>query len=184
VASVVLVVSEARRAWAERFVRREGFRKVRRVAAGGAERADSVRAGLGAIPPGNSVVLIHDAARALVPRAVIERVINAARRTGAALAARRVPDTLKRGRARGGRFVVQRTLPRADLWLAQTPQGFRSDVLARVAPRLVSSLTDDVQAAERRGIPVEIVEGSALNFKVTIPEDLEMCRMLLKGVAA
>ena len=180
VKAVVLVVSPDRQAWAERYVRRDGFRKVYRVVAGGRERADSVRAGLRAAPPAD-VLLIHDGARALVSRALVERVAAAAHKTGAALAARPVPDTLKQGVLRGGRVRVTCTVPRADLWLAQTPQGFRWDILPQVMPRLTSDLTDDVQAAERLGIPVEMVEGSALNFKVTVPEDLAVCRAVLGG---
>jgi 2-C-methyl-D-erythritol 4-phosphate cytidylyltransferase len=179
VREVVLVVAQDRLVWARRFVRRAGLKKVRTILAGGRERADSVRAGLGAVSPEADVVLIHDAARVLVSRDLIERVATAARRTGAALAARPVPDTVKAVVRKRARFFVKGTVPRAGLWLAQTPQGFRSDVARRIAARLTSSLTDDVQAAERLGIPVEIVPGAAANFKVTVPEDLDLSRVIL-----
>lgn len=175
---VVLVVAKERVGWARRFVNRSGFKKVAAVVPGGRERADSVRAGLAAVSSKRRVVLIHDAARALVSRDIVERVIVAARRSGAALAARPVADTVKRAVPKGDRFIVKQTLPRSGLWLAQTPQGFRGEVAHRIAPRLSSHLTDDVQAAERLGIPVEIVLGSARNFKVTVPEDFALCRDL------
>lgn len=178
VVDVVVVVAEDRLAWARRFAKRSGFRKVRAVVPGGRERADSVRAGLGAVSPEAEVVLIHDAARALVSRDIVERVAVAAKRTGASLAARPVADTVKVAVAKSGRTFVRRTVPRAGLWLAQTPQGFRSDVAQRIAPRLSSTLTDDVQAAEKMGIPVEIVWGSATNFKVTVPEDFNLCQAI------
>lgn len=178
VVGVVLVVAEDRLAWARRFVKRSKFKKVCAIVPGGKERADSARAGLAMVPSEGSVILIHDAARALVSRDVVERVAVAAKRTGAALAARPVADTVKGAVIRGGRSFVQRTVPREGLWLAQTPQGFRADVLRRITPRLSARLTDDVQAAEKMGIPVEIVMGAATNFKITVPEDFTLCRAL------
>lgn len=167
--------------WAEKFVRREKFSKVCAVVAGGAERADSVKNGVRACPSGWDVVLIHDAARALVSSDVISKVALAARKTGAALAAWPVPDTLKRARSGpGGAFLVERTVPREGLWLAQTPQGFRRDVAERLfrgaSPR---GITDDVQLAERAGVPVALVAASPANFKVTLPEDFRLCAALL-----
>lgn len=179
VVEVVLVVAAERLAWARRFVQRSKFKKVRAIVPGGRERADSVRAGFAVVSPAVDVVLIHDAARALVSRDIVERVAIAARRSGAALAARPVADTVKEAVAKRGRPFVKGTVPRAGLWLAQTPQGFRADMVLRIAPRLSSTLTDDVQTAEKMGIPVEMVLGSARNFKVTVPEDFELCRVLL-----
>ena len=143
---------------------------------GGAFRGASVRNGVRALSDKATVVLVHDAARPMITADVVRRVERAARRTGAALAAWPLSDTLKDGR--GGRRV-KRTVPRDGLWLAQTPQGFRRgrplDCL--LAPR--PDATDDVALAERRGLPVEIVEGSASNIKVTYPHDLKVCRALL-----
>jgi 2-C-methyl-D-erythritol 4-phosphate cytidylyltransferase len=178
VREVVLVVANDRLAWARRFVRRGGYKKVRTIVPGGRERADSVRAGLAGVSSVVDVVLIHDAARALVSREILNRVAAAARRSGAALAARPVADTVKGSTSKRGRVYATRTVPRAGLWLAQTPQGFRSDIVPRIAPRLSSRLTDDVQAAERLGIPVEMVEGAVENFKVTVPEDFDLCRAI------
>ncbi len=178
VAAIALVVPADHRRRVERYVRNAGFRKVAAVVPGGGERAESVRAGLRALPGRCDIVLVHDAARALVDRGVVERVIRAARRTGAALAAWPVPDTVKEGAARGRRTLVRRTVPRAGLWLAQTPQGFRREE-ARKFFHAGGVFTDDVQVLERAGRPVEIVLGSARNFKVTRAEDFELCRKIL-----
>lgn len=179
VSAVVVVAPAERVAGVRRAVARAGFRKVSAVVSGGAERLDSVRAGLRALPPSVDLVLVHDAARALVDAGVVARVIAGARRSGAALAAWPVPDTVKESSSRGGRSWVRRTVPRAGLWLAQTPQGFRR-ALARTLFETAGPLTDDVQALERAGRPVELVLGSARNFKVTVREDIALCRALLK----
>lgn len=179
VKNIVLVLSPDYIDWAPGFLRRHKLRKVAVVAVGGRERADSVRAGVSAVPAGTSVVLVHDAARALVSRDVVERVIRAARRSGAALAAWPVPDTVKLAHA-GVRPTVRKTIPRRGLWLAQTPQGFRAEVAAKLFATNRRSLTDDVQLAEKAGKRVELVLGSARNFKVTVPEDFQVCEALLK----
>lgn len=174
---VVVVPREFVAATARRL---KPFRKIRAVTAGGATRAESVRAGVRRLPSDVEVILVHDAARVLVGRAVIERVAAAAHRAGAALAAWPVPDTLKEGVVRGKKIFVRRTVPRAGLWLAQTPQGFRRDRLSALfqAP---ADLTDDVQVFERAGKDVEIVLGDARNFKVTVPEDFELAKSLLSS---
>lgn len=179
VAAVVIVVPAERAVGVRRAMGRARFRKVVAVVPGGAERLDSVRAGLRVLPSSVDVVLVHDAARALVDAGVVTRVIAGARRSGAALAAWPVPDTVKESSARGGRFWVRRTVPRTGLWLAQTPQGFRR-ALSRTLFETAGPLTDDVQALERAGRPVELVLGSARNFKVTVREDIALCRALLK----
>jgi 2-C-methyl-D-erythritol 4-phosphate cytidylyltransferase len=179
VREVVLVLSSDSLDWGRRFVRREKLHKVKAVVAGGAERADSVRNGVAAASPDADVVLIHDAARALVTPDIISRVAEAARRSGAALAAWPVPDTLKL--ARGGAAPrVRRTMPRDGVWLAQTPQGFRRDVARKLYAKRAPAATDDVQLAERAGVPVALVAAAPSNFKVTRPEDFDLCRALLR----
>lgn len=182
VTAVVLVVSADRLDWAAAYCRRERLNKVVAVVPGGAERSDSVRNGVMACPAEADVLLIHDAARALVPPDVISKVARAAVKRGAALAAWPVPDTLKLA-AEGSFPRVKKTVPRAGLWLAQTPQAFRRDVARKLfskpAPR---GMTDDVQLAERAGIPVELVPASSANFKVTLPDDFKMAKALLNGL--
>lgn len=175
VRSIVLVVAPDFIKWAVSFLSRSKGRKPVTVVAGGRERSDSVRNGILACGASADVILIHDAARPLVTPGVISRVAKAARRTGAALAAWPVPDTIKESRGKR----VRRTVPRDGLWLAQTPQGFRRDVAVRLFRRPTRALTDDVQWAERAGVPVELVSASPMNFKVTLPEDFVLCRRLL-----
>jgi 2-C-methyl-D-erythritol 4-phosphate cytidylyltransferase len=141
--------------------------------AGGAERQDSMRAGLEALPAGIELVAVHDAARPLVRPDDVARVIAAAARTGAALLAVPVRDTLKR--ARDGR--VAETLSRAECWAAQTPQVFRVALLREALVKAEAEgfvATDDAQLVERLGAPVEIVEGDPGNLKITWPEDVAL----------
>jgi 2-C-methyl-D-erythritol 4-phosphate cytidylyltransferase len=146
--------------------------------AGGRERQDSVRAGLAALPPAAEWVAVHDAARALVRPEAVERVIEAARETGAALLATPVRDTIKRVAA--GRVVE--TPPRAACWAAQTPQVFRVEILREAlakadAERFVG--TDDAELVERLGVAVRVVEGDRDNLKLTHPEDLVLAERIL-----
>jgi len=145
------------------------------VVAGGAARADSVRRGLAALPACD-LVLVHDAARPFASAALARAVALAAAREGAALAALQASDTVKRS---GPAERVAETLDRRDIWLAQTPQGFRADVLRRAfaaAGAAAAEATDECQLVERMGLPVALVAGEAGNFKITTPEDVARAR--------
>jgi 2-C-methyl-D-erythritol 4-phosphate cytidylyltransferase/2-C-methyl-D-erythritol 2,4-cyclodiphosphate synthase len=144
--------------------------------AGGERRQDSVRAGLDALADDADVVLIHDAARPFVDGALIDRVIEAARRTGAALPAVMARDTVKRVPATGS--LVAETIPRGEIWLAQTPQGFTREVLVEAVAHGAGGFeaTDEAMLVERAGRPVEIVAGEARNFKITTAEDVMTAR--------
>jgi 2-C-methyl-D-erythritol 4-phosphate cytidylyltransferase len=169
VEGVVVVASEltldaCRREVVERF----GFRKVSTLVLGGAERQDSVRAGLEATR--SPLVLVHDAARPLVTPQAIRNVARAAHRHGAAVLASPAVDTVK---IVNGRGRVVDTPDRARVWLAQTPQGFRRRVLETAYRRNGRrDATDDVQLVERAGGRVVVVPGNGTNFKVTTREDL------------
>jgi 2-C-methyl-D-erythritol 4-phosphate cytidylyltransferase len=146
-------------------------RKIVTPVAGGAERQDSMRAGMSALPAEVELVAIHDAARPLVRPADVARVVAAAARSGAALLAVPVRDTLKR--VRNGRVVE--TPPRDGLWAAQTPQVFRAALLREALAKAEADGfqgTDDAQLIERLGCTVEIVEGDPGNLKITWPADL------------
>jgi len=145
---------------------------------GGAERQDSMAAGLAALPADVAVVAVHDAARPLVRPEAVDRVVRAALRDGAAILAVPVRDTIKR--VRGGRVVE--TPPRRECFAAQTPQVFRVEVLrealdkARAAGRVG---TDDAEIVEALGVAVTVVEGDADNLKVTHAEDLPLAERIL-----
>ena len=140
---------------------------------GGETRQDSVRAGLEALAaapsPPPEVVLVHDAARPVVPAGTVARLLSALEAAPGAIPARRVTDTLKRGAS--GRIAA--TVPREDLWRAQTPQAFRFPVLLEAHRAAAGeATTDDAQLLERAGEAVALVEGSESNVKITFPEDL------------
>jgi 2-C-methyl-D-erythritol 4-phosphate cytidylyltransferase len=148
------------------------------VVPGGAERADSVAAGLRALDPECTVVLVHDAARPFVGRPVIDAVIAHARAGEGAVAAVRVSDTLKQAAAEDPTRVA-RTVPRDGLWRAQTPQGFPRAVLERAyAAARGEGATDDAALVERTGVSVRLVPDSPRNMKVTTPEDLALAELL------
>ncbi len=148
------------------------------VVAGGAERADSVRAALDVVPvDGIDCVLVHDAARAFVPAAVVERVVEAVRGGASAVVpAVAVTDTIKRVSAAG---EVVDTPDRSTLVAVQTPQGFDPDVLRRAHAAGGAGATDDAMLCERLGVTVLTVEGSEDAFKVTRPRDLLLAEALL-----
>ena len=149
-----------------------------RLVADGAERQDSVRAKLAALDR-TDLILVHDAARPLADAALVGRVVEAASRNGAAVPCIPVPDTVKRIGASGR---VKETVPRETLRLAQTPQGFRSEVIRRAhdeAARLGTVATDDAGLVERLGLPVAAVAGSRFNLKITSPGDLRLAEALL-----
>src|SRR5881394_53209 len=161
---------------------RQSTRPVR-VVAGGVRRQDSVANAFRAIDQRSEVVIIHDAARPFVSADLITRTIAAAAECGAAAAAMPARDTVKRAEtddrrpgggesARSGDAVmVVETLPRETIFLAQTPQAFRPDVL-RSALALGITATDEAALAEKAGHRVRLVQGEATNIKVTTPEDL------------
>ena len=173
VAEIVLVLPGDWREEIEReAVRPFGFRKVRTVP-GGETRAASTRLGFAAST--GDLVLIHDGVRPFVTPGLIAAVAEAAAEEGAALAAVPVRDTLKE--VAEGR--VRRTLDRAGLWQAQTPQGFRREILARALAGVDHAATDDAALLEPLGLAAAVVQGSALNLKITTPEDLALAEALL-----
>ncbi|HTJ20960.1 MAG TPA: 2-C-methyl-D-erythritol 4-phosphate cytidylyltransferase, partial [Gemmatimonadaceae bacterium] len=148
------------------------------ISVGGRTRTESVANGLDDLPDEAQVVLVHDAARPLVDEATIDRVIAAARSGGCAIAALPVVDTLKEVDASGR---VVRTVERAGLWRAQTPQGFPRDVIVRAhrdAKANHVSLTDDAALCERLGIPVSVVRGSERAMKITEEPDFARAEAL------
>jgi len=146
------------------------------VVAGGAERGDSVAAGLAVMSAEVGIVLVHDAARCLTPPEVFERVIGAIRAGAVAVVPGvAVVDTVKQV-DESGRVVG--TPDRSLLRAVQTPQGFRRDVLER-AHEVSSDATDDAGLVERLGEPVIVVEGDALALKITTGDDLARAARLL-----
>jgi 2-C-methyl-D-erythritol 4-phosphate cytidylyltransferase/2-C-methyl-D-erythritol 2,4-cyclodiphosphate synthase len=149
--------------------------------AGGERRQDSVRQGLRALPEAIDLVLVHDAARPFAGAALIGRVIAEAGASGAAIPALAARDTVKR--VDPDRRTITATLPREEIWLAQTPQGFRRDVLLKAVALGETGVegTDEAMLAERAGHVVTVVPGDARNVKITDADDLASARETLAG---
>ena len=158
-----------------------------RVVTGGERRQDSVANAFDAVSPSSDVVLIHDAARPFVSAALIDKTIDAAMTHGAAIVALQSRDTVKRVERREGGAVIVDTIPRESVYLAQTPQGFRREVLAAAvaAGRSGIDATDEAFLAERAGYQVHVVDGDPGNVKITTADDLEAARQrMAQPVAA
>jgi len=158
----------------ERNLERGKELKVSDVCVGGSRRQDSVLAGIKRLDHCDWVV-IHDGARPLVTEELIERGLDAAMETGAAVAAVPVTDTIKV--AGEGEFVHQ-TLPRQNLWAVQTPQVFRIDIVEEAYRQVEGEVTDDSSLVEQLGYSVRLYMGSYDNIKITTPDDLAIAEIL------
>jgi len=176
---ILVVVPAANCALVEELVQRNDLTKVYRVVAGGKERQDSVRAGLEALPEEVELVLVHDGVRPFVPMSVVENCLLEAEKSGAAVAAIPVKDTLK---AVSGQKEIEKTINRTDIWQAQTPQAATKALLnkayALAAEKKDFIATDEAGLLELLGCPVRVVEGSEKNIKITKPEDLILARAI------
>jgi len=176
---IILVVPENGLLAAREILVAHGLDHVTRLVVGGRRRQDSVEQGLAAVPEGVEYTIVHDGARPLVTPELVQRCLAEARRTGAAIAALPVKDTLK---AVDKEHLIQNTVDRQGLWQAQTPQAARTEMLrqAHVAARLSGFTgTDEASLLARLGIPVSVVEGTELNIKITRPADLEIAEAIL-----
>lgn len=172
---LVVAVPRERVAATRALLDRHRVRGVLAVVAGGADRQQSVWLALQAVPLTSRWVLVHDAVRPFLPPAVVTAVLAAARKVGAAVCGLAVTETVKK--VAGG--LVEATLDRDGLWLVQTPQAFRRDVLwqaHRDARRDAFHGTDDAVLVERMGGRVAMVPGAAGNLKITTPGDLGVAR--------
>jgi len=171
------------------------------IADGGPRRQDSVFNGLRAAAADADVVLIHDAARPFPPLQPMERACGEALKTGAAILAVRVKDTVKRQGVQAGSstppeptgenaaILIEATVPRVGLWLAQTPQVFRRELILQLFERLAREapgreMTDDASICEYYRLPVALIESSDTNLKVTRPDDLPVAEAHLKAQRA
>jgi 2-C-methyl-D-erythritol 4-phosphate cytidylyltransferase/2-C-methyl-D-erythritol 2,4-cyclodiphosphate synthase len=146
--------------------------------AGGRRRQDSVQAGLKALDDDTAIVLVHDGARPLVSREIIDRCYLAALQSGAAIAAVPVKDTLKRADDDG---KVTATIDRTSLWQAQTPQAIRKELLAKAFKyNGDADVTDESSLLENAAIPVTLVAGAESNIKITHPEDLLLAEKIIQ----
>ncbi|MCT2536627.1 2-C-methyl-D-erythritol 4-phosphate cytidylyltransferase [Aquibacillus koreensis] len=177
--SIVLVVNSREKQRIEQLVDGFSLQKDICIVEGGAERQESVFKGLRSINDPESLVFIHDGARPFVTRDHLHKLAEVASQKQAALLAVPVTDTIKE---RNGEKLT--TLDRSVLWAAQTPQAFQFDLIYKAHKSALDEAfigTDDASLVEKLGYPVQIVEGSYQNIKLTTPEDLERAHSILKS---
>lgn len=175
VQQIVLVLNDKDLARGQKLKEEMSWSKVV-LCPGGARRQDSVREGLRQIRNCDWVI-IHDGARPFLTLKLIEDGLKAARKTGAAVAAVPVKDTIKLA---GSQKLIKKTLPRDRLWAAQTPQIFSFDMITEACENLAAEVTDDAAAVERLGYKVKLYIGDYRNIKVTTPEDLALAKIIAR----
>lgn len=180
IAAITLVVPPEEMDWvAETIVNHLDLKTPVTLCPGGEERQDSVRLGLDAIDAHHPLVAIHDGVRPLIRSHQIKGCLCAAAEHGAAILAVPVADTLKKADVRQ---MVQHTVAREAIWLAQTPQAFSLGLIRHAHQDAFDAGvkgTDDAALVERLGVPVHLVSGSRRNIKVTTPEDLILAEAFL-----
>jgi len=171
---IIVVLSEQNLERGQQLVAEQGWTKVIDVCAGGQRRQDSVAAGLRRLSNCDWII-IHDGARPLVTVDLINRGLEAAKETGAAVAAVPVTDTIKLA---GDDRIVHQTPPRQNLWAVQTPQVFGIKIITEAYSRASGDVTDDASLVEQLGYGVKIYMGSYDNIKITTPDDLALAEVL------
>lgn len=161
----------------QRLVVEKGWTKVVAVCIGGRQRQDSVREGLVRLK-GCEWIIIHDGARPFLTIDLLNDGLEAAKLTGAAAAAVPAKDTIKLSDENG---IVKQTLQRSQLWMIQTPQIFRFDIITRAYEQNDNDVTDDASLVENSGGKVKLYPGSYKNIKITTPEDLALAEILARG---
>jgi 2-C-methyl-D-erythritol 4-phosphate cytidylyltransferase len=181
VVQCIIVVAKAdQEVFRRRFGANLAFMNIQ-VCDGGNERFDSITNALAVIKSEADFIAIHDAVRPCLTNELIDSVFSRAEKTGAAVLAVPVTDTVKQVDPHD---QIQSTLPRKGLWLAQTPQVFRKDWLIEAYARPVQGpdpITDDAQLVERAGHKAHVVEGSTSNIKITTRADLHLAEAVLKA---
>jgi 2-C-methyl-D-erythritol 4-phosphate cytidylyltransferase len=176
VSQIIVVVSKNNVARCRELIAEKKYAKPIEVCAGGRRRQDSVAAGLNELK-GCDWVVIHDGARPLVTKELIERGLAAAKETGAAVAAVPVTDTIKTA---GEDRVVLETPLRQNLWAVQTPQVFGYDLILKAYQKAKDEVTDDAALVEALGNRVKLYMGAYDNIKITTANDLLVAEALLK----
>jgi len=181
VQEIVVVTRETDIPGVRNILKKAGITKVTRIVAGGDTRQESAKIGFDAVNPEADYVAIHDAARCLCTTAMTEAVFESAYVNGAAAAACRNPDTIKRT---NGTDLVTETLERDNTWRVQTPQIFKADIYRAASYTCAKEhfyATDDCALCEHVGFPVHLVDVGPMNIKITYPEDIVIAEAILKS---
>jgi 2-C-methyl-D-erythritol 4-phosphate cytidylyltransferase len=173
---IIVVMNKQNIEACRRLVKAEGWSKVKDIVLGGKRRQDSVVEGLKRVKDAEWIV-IHDGARPLVTIDLIEQGLEAAQETGAAAAAVPVIDTIKTVE---DNEIVDKTLPRQNLRVIQTPQVFRLNIIQKAYKNASGDVTDDAALVEKAGYKVKLYMGSYANMKITTPDDIAVAEALLK----
>jgi 2-C-methyl-D-erythritol 4-phosphate cytidylyltransferase len=176
ISQIIVVVSKANLEKCRELIAKNNYSRPIEVCAGGKRRQDSVAAGLKQLKDCDWVV-IHDGARPLVTKELIERGLEAAKETGAAAAAVPVTDTIK---VADDDRIVRQTPPRQNLWAVQTPQVFRAGIISKAYQEAKGEVTDDASLVEALGNKVKLYMGSYDNIKITTGSDLLVAEALLR----
>lgn len=175
---IVLVVRKDQLMASKAVVKMFGISKISKIVAGGNRRQESVQAGIAACDVDTRYVVIHDGARPLVTKEMIDDVVKAVKRYPAATVGCPVTDTIKSCEKGSG---VTCTIPRDHLWTVQTPQAFQMKELREAYKSLdKKEITDDCMAFELSGLAVKIVPCTKPNFKITTADDMQVVGALLK----
>lgn len=176
ITQIVLVLKEPDMEQGQRLVIERGWSKVIAVCRGGERRQDSVEKGLRELKDCDWV-MIHDGARPFLTLDLIEDGLKVAIETGAAVAAVPAKDTIKIATQDG---VVEQTLARQQLWIVQTPQIFRRDIIISAYNQVKGEVTDDAALVEKLGYRVKLYMGNYNNIKITTPEDILLAEIIAK----
>lgn len=177
---IILVINKDEQFVFESLIKQYSINKDIKIVYGGSERQYSVYNGIMAVSD-TEIVLVHDGARPFVKIAVIHKLVDAAIKTGAAIVAVPVKDTIKRT---SSSLIVSETVERSGLWAVQTPQAFRISILLEAHEKAKKEDylgTDEASLVERLPKDVSVVEGDYTNIKLTTPDDLLFAEAILQN---
>jgi 2-C-methyl-D-erythritol 4-phosphate cytidylyltransferase len=177
ISNIVLVFSSNNIDSGRKLCSQKNWTKVHNICVGGNRRQDSVQNGLDKIS-GIEWIMIQDGARPFITVDIINRGLEAAKKTGAAIAAIPVKDTIKQS---NNNLMVKQTLERDSLWAVQTPQIYRFDIITEAYKNIKNEVTDDAALVEKLGYEVKIFMGSYKNIKITTQEDLIIADIIARG---
>ncbi len=178
ISQIILVLNASNIEKGKLIAQESNWYKVKDICLGGERRQDSVKEGLQRLKACNWVI-IHDAARPFLTYDLLKEGLAAAKETGSAIAAVPVKDTIK---YTDDNRNVTATPARSSLWLIQTPQVFRFDIISKAYEHAEEDVTDDATLVEKLGYQVKIFMGTYNNIKITTREDLAFARMLSRGI--
>ncbi|MDD2690132.1 MAG: 2-C-methyl-D-erythritol 4-phosphate cytidylyltransferase [Candidatus Omnitrophica bacterium] len=177
---IIVVVNTANKKGIAMAIKDYAIKKIKAIVPGGRERQDSVRLALSAIDNRTDLVLIHDAVRPFIDKAVVSSTIEQARKSSAAITGVPVKATIKELKTD---YTVARTLDRNKLWEIQTPQVFKKGLILEAYKKYGKfAATDDSMLAEKLGVKVRVIKGSYFNIKITTPEDLIIAQAIQKSL--